>query len=128
MQRGNVMARVLIADDTLFMRKILGKIMADMGNTVVAEAGNGDEAIEGFVKYHPDLVLLDIVMPSGPRTQNGIDALKLIRKESPEAKVIMISSMGQNTIVQETISAGAKDFIIKPFKPDDVVAVVKKHL
>jgi two-component system chemotaxis response regulator CheY len=122
------MARVLIADDTLFMRKILGKIMADMGNMVVAEAGNGDEAIEGFVKYHPDLVLLDIVMPSGPRTQNGIDALKLIRKESPEAKVIMISSMGQNTIVQETINAGAKDFIVKPFKPDDVIAVVKKHI
>ena len=121
------MARVLIADDTLFMRKILGKIMTDMGNTVVAEAGNGDEAYDGFQKFHPDIVLLDIVMPSGPRTQNGIDALKLIKGASLEAKVIMISSMGQNSIVQETLNAGAKDFIVKPFKPADVIAVVKKH-
>jgi two-component system chemotaxis response regulator CheY len=122
------MVKVLIADDTLFMRKVLSKIVKDMGHTIVAEAGNGDEAFELYKVHKPDLVLLDIVMPPGPKTGNGIDALKLIRGENPEAKVIMISSMGQDSIVKETVTNGARDFVVKPFKSDDVTSVLKKYL
>jgi len=121
------MASVLIADDASFMRMVLKKIVMRSGNDVVAEAANGDEAVTLYRQYKPDIVLLDIVMPPGKETKDGIDALRKIMSENPNAKVIMCSSMGQQALITEAIKLGAKDFIVKPFKPQKVMEVLTKY-
>jgi len=121
------MASILIVDDASFMRMVLKKIILQSGNKVVAEASNGDEAIAMYKKYRPDLVFLDIVMPPGKLTKDGLDALKIIMKEHPEAKVIMCSSMGQQTLITEALKNGAKDFVVKPFRPVKVLEVLSKY-
>ncbi|MCD6088295.1 response regulator [Candidatus Bathyarchaeota archaeon] len=121
------MASVLIVDDAAFMRMVLKKIIIQSGNKVIAEAGNGDEAVTMYKKYRPDLVFLDIVMPPGKMTKDGLDALKIIMKEDPEAKVIMCSSMGQQTLITEALKNGAKDFVVKPFRPVKVLEVLSKY-
>ncbi len=121
------MASVLIVDDASFMRMVLKKIILQSGNRVIAEASNGDEAIMMYKKYKPDLVFLDIVMPPGKLTKDGLDALKIIMKEHPEAKVIMCSSMGQQTLITEALKIGAKDFVVKPFRPVKVLEVISKY-
>jgi len=114
-------------DDAAFMRMVLKKIILQSGNKVVAEASNGDEAIIKYRKHKPDMVFLDIVMPAGRMTKNGIDALKIIMKEDPNAKVIMCSSMGQQTLITEALKIGAKDFVVKPFRPEKVLEVLSKY-
>ena len=121
------MASVLIVDDASFMRMVLKKIILQSGNRVIAEASNGDEAIMMYKKYKPDLVFLDIVMPPGKLTKDGLDALKIIMKEYPEAKVIMCSSMGQQTLITEALKIGAKDFVVKPFRPVKVLEAISKY-
>jgi len=121
------MASVLIVDDASFMRMVLKKIILQSGNRVIAEASNGDEAIMMYKRYKPDLVFLDIVMPPGKLTKDGLDALKIIMKEHPEAKVIMCSSMGQQTLITEALKIGAKDFVVKPFRPVKVLEVISKY-
>lgn len=121
------MADILIVDDASFMRNVLKKIVMRTGNNVVGEAGNGDEAIEMYKKCQPDLVLLDIVMPPGEVARDGIEALRCIMKEDPNAKVIMCSSMGQQALITEAIKSGAKDFITKPFKPQNVMQVLMQY-
>ena len=121
------MASVLIVDDAAFMRMVLKKIIIQSGNEVIAEASNGDEAVTMYKKYRPDLVFLDIVMPPGKMTKDGLDALKIIMKEDPEAKVIMCSSMGQQTLITEALKNGAKDFVVKPFRPVKVLEVLSKY-
>jgi len=121
------MGSILIVDDAAFMRMVLKKIILQSGNKVVAEASNGDEAIAMFRKHKPDIVFLDIVMPPGEMTKNGIDALKIIMKEDPNAKVIMCSSMGQQTLITEALKIGARDFVVKPFRPEKVLEVLSKY-
>ena len=121
------MASVLIVDDASFMRMVLKKIIHQSGNKVVAEASNGDEAVMMYKKYKPDLVFLDIVMPPGKLTKDGLDALKIIMREHPEAKVIMCSSMGQQTLITKALKIGAKDFVVKPFRPVKVLEVISKY-
>ena len=117
-------ARVLIADDASFMRQMIREIIEPEGYEVVGEATNGVEAVDQFVKLRPDLVTMDIVMPK----RSGIDAVKIILSENPTACVVMCSALGQETLVMEALQAGAKDFIVKPFKPDSVIATLKKML
>ncbi len=107
---------VLIVDDAEFMRVMLKDILADMDLAVVGEAGDGDQAVELFVKLRPDLVLLDIMLP----TVGGIEALEEIIAEEPEALVVMITALGQKEQVLSSIKAGARDFIVKPFDQDRV--------
>ncbi len=116
------MARVLVADDASFMRQMIREIVEAEGYEVVGEAADGDEAIETYKEIQPDLVMMDIVMPR----RSGIDAVKAILKLNPKARVIMCSALGQETLVAEAMDAGASDFIVKPFKPDSVIATVKK--
>ena len=116
------MARVLIADDASFMRQMIREIIEPEGYEVVGEATNGIEAVEQFEELQPDLVTMDIVMPK----RSGIDAVKGILAEDPQAKVVMCSALGQETLVTEAIQAGAKDFIVKPFKPDAVISTLAK--
>ncbi|MBC7130174.1 response regulator [Candidatus Bathyarchaeota archaeon] len=121
-----MMATVLIVDDASFMRAVLKKIVLQCGHEVVAEAVNGDEAIDKYQQYKPDIVLLDIVMPAGTKAKDGIEALKKIMAIDPSATVIMCSSMGQQALVAEALKSGAKDFIVKPFQPQKVMEVLNK--
>lgn len=116
--------RVLIADDAIFMRMMLKDIVTKLGMEVVAEAENGSQAVEKFKELQPDLVTLDITMPE----KDGISALHEIMAIDGQAKIIMISATGQHKKVTEALSAGAKDFIIKPFNPGKVMDILKKYM
>ena len=118
------MARILVADDASFMRQMIREIVESEGHEVVAEASDGIEAIDEFKNHHPDLVTMDIVMPR----RSGIDAVKAILEFDPNARVVMCSALGQETLVTEALQAGAHDFIVKPFKPDSVIATLNKAL
>ncbi len=118
------MARILIADDASFMRQMIREIIEPEGHEVVGEATNGIEAVELYQELMPDLVTMDIVMPK----RSGIDAVKIILAENPTACVVMCSALGQETLVMEALQAGARDFIVKPFKPDSVISTLKKML
>jgi two-component system chemotaxis response regulator CheY len=117
-------ARVLVADDASFMRQMIQEIIEPEGYQVVGEAADGMEAVEQYQTLKPDLVTMDIVMPK----RSGIDAVKGILQADPEARVVMCSALGQETLVMEALQAGAKDFIVKPFKPDAVIATLAKVL
>lgn len=114
--------RVLVADDAAFMRQMIREILESEGLEVVGEAVDGSEAVDAFEKLSPDLVMMDIVMPRC----SGIDAVKQIIAKDTGARVVMCSALGQETLVMEALQAGAKDFIVKPFKPDAVIATLKK--
>jgi len=113
---------ILICDDAAFMRMMIKDILSKNGYNVVGEAENGAVAVDKFVELKPDLALMDITMPE----MDGIQALKAIREKDPNACVIMCSAMGQQAMVIESIQAGAKDFIVKPFQADRVLEAVKK--
>lgn len=116
-QRRNALDHsILIIDDAEFMRVMLRDIVEDMGCTVVGEAGDGGPAVDLYRKTNPDLVLMDITMPS----MDGTRALEAIRDVDPEALVVMISALGQKDQVLEAIKLGAQDFIIKPFDQERV--------
>jgi two-component system chemotaxis response regulator CheY len=116
--------RVLIADDAVFMRELLREILGDAGYEIAAEAADGTEAVECFREHSPDLVTLDIVMPR----KSGLDALREILALNPGACVVMCSALGQEALVMESLEAGARDFIVKPFKPDQVRNVVGRAI
>lgn len=116
--------RVLIVDDAIFMRMKLKDILEKNGFEVVGEAQNGVEAIEKFKSEKPDLVTMDITMPE----MDGVTALKEIKSVNPNAKVVMCSAMGQQTMVMEAIQAGAIDFIVKPFDSDRVIESLNKAI
>ena len=118
------MATVLIADDAMFMRKVLGDILTKEGHEVIAEAETGDEAILQYKRYQPDLVLLDITMPE----RNGFGALNGIIAFAPDAKIVMCSALGEESMVQDCLEDGARDFIVKPFQPERVAEAVVKAL
>ena len=113
---------ILICDDAAFMRMMIKDILTKNGYNVAGEAENGLRAIEKYKEVNPDLVLMDITMPE----MDGIQALKEIKKIDAGATVIMCSAMGQQAMVIESIQAGAKDFIVKPFQAERVLEAVKK--
>ncbi|MCR5302081.1 MAG: response regulator [Lachnospiraceae bacterium] len=113
---------ILICDDAAFMRMMIKDILSKNGYNVAGEAENGARAVEKYAELKPDLVLMDITMPE----MDGIQALKKIKESDPSALVIMCSAMGQQAMVIESIQAGAKDFIVKPFQADRVIEAVKK--
>ncbi len=113
---------ILVCDDAAFMRMMIKDILTKNGYNVAGEAENGLKAVEKYNELKPDLVLMDITMPE----MDGIQALKKIKETDPAATVIMCSAMGQQAMVIESIQAGAKDFIVKPFQADRVLDAVKK--
>lgn len=115
---------VLIVDDAAFMRMMIKDILNKNGYEVIGEADNGARAIEKYKELKPDLVIMDITMPE----VDGIQAVKEIKKFDENAKIIMCSAMGQQAMVIESIQAGARDFIVKPFQADRVLEAVKKVL
>ncbi|MGL4739273.1 MAG: response regulator [Sarcina sp.] len=118
------MAKVLIVDDAAFMRMMVKDILEKNGFEVVGEASNGLKAIELYKQERPDVVTMDITMPE----MDGIEAVKEIKKFDPNAKIIMCSAMGQQSMVMDAIKAGARDFIVKPFQADRVLDAINKVL
>lgn len=115
--------KVLIVDDTVFMRMTIRKILEENGITVVAEAADGYEAISKYKKYHPDLTIMDISMPK----MDGIEAVKQIIQIDASAQIIMCSLQGQRTNVMEAIKAGAKSYLVKPVKEEKLLLEIQKQ-
>jgi two-component system, chemotaxis family, chemotaxis protein CheY len=124
MRRFKLGNTVLIVDDAEFMRVMLREILEDMDWTVTGEAADGAEAIDKFQRSQPDLVLMDITMPH----MDGIEALRAILQQNPQALVVMITALGQKDQVLSAIKAGARDFIIKPFDQERVQDTLSRLL
>lgn len=118
---GRILEKVMIVDDAAFMRLNLKRILKE-DYEIICEAENGQIAVEKYRELNPDIVTMDITMP----VMDGLEAIKAIKDIDPEAKIIVCSAMGQQKMVIEAIEAGAKDFIVKPFKNERVVNAVKK--
>jgi two-component system chemotaxis response regulator CheY len=123
-RRAAVKPKVLVVDDAIFMRRMIAEILVENGLEVIGEADNGSSAVERYKELKPDLVTMDIIMPE----MNGIDAVRQIMAADSQARIVMCSALGQQALVQEALSAGARDFLIKPFNPSRVVEVVNKVL
>lgn len=118
------MARILVVDDAKFIRTTLSRILTKANHEVVGEGENGREAIELYRKLEPDLLTIDVTMPE----MDGIEAIKEIKKEFPQAKIIICSAIGHQKMIVEAIEAGAKDFIVKPFEEGRVIDAVNRVL
>jgi len=117
-------AKIMIVDDAAFLRAMLKEILVQGGHEVITEASNGEEAIEKYKAFRPELVTMDITMP----IMEGTQALQHIRKIDPEAKVIMCSALGQRQLILDAIRSGAKDFIVKPFQSGRVLEAVSRTM
>ena len=117
--------RVLIVDDALFMRRMLADILKKEGFEICGEAENGKEGIDKYAELKPDVVTMDIVMPKMEEI-DGVAAVREIIKRDPQAKIVIVSAMGQHALVVEAIQAGAKDFIVKPFQPSRVIEAIRR--
>ena len=115
---------VLVCDDAVFMRTMIGDILTQAGLEVIGEADSGAQAVEKYKALKPDLVTMDIIMPE----MGGIEAVKAITNFDPQARVLMCSAMGQQALVAEAIQAGANDFVVKPFQPSRVLEAVQRVL
>lgn len=114
--------KILIVDDAPIIRLMLKDILEYNGYEVVAECGNGNEAVAKFKEFKPDLVTMDIIMPE----KNGITALEEILSIDKNAKVVMVTAIDQRESLMKAIHAGASDYIVKPFEEDRVLSAVKK--
>jgi two-component system chemotaxis response regulator CheY len=117
------MAKILIVDDAEFLRMRISKMLVAEGHEVI-EAENGLQAVDTFKTAHPDLVLMDITMPE----MDGLTALKTIKGVDPAARVIMLTALGQESVVLDAIKSGAKDFVVKPFERERVIGAINKIL
>ncbi len=113
----------MVVDDAQFMRVRVGKLLAKHGYDVV-EAENGEEAVQNYRLINPDAVLMDITMP----LKDGLTALAEIRDYDPQAKVIMLTALGQQSMVLQAMQAGAKDFLVKPYEPERMMKAIQKTL
>lgn len=114
--------RILITDDALFMRVTLRNILTNAGYEIVGEAANGREAVSTYAATRPDAVTMDVTMPE----MDGIAAVKEIKKLDPQARIIMCTALGQKHLVLEAVSAGARDYVVKPFQPERVLEALGK--
>ena len=112
--------RILIVDDSFYMRTMLKNVLTDAGYEVVGEAANGQQAIEMAAATKPDLITLDVILPDN----TGLDVLKGIRENDPDVKVVMCSAVGQEVIVNEALESGASAYIVKPFSEEKVLEIV----
>jgi two-component system chemotaxis response regulator CheY len=116
------MLNIMIVDDSMIIRNTIKKIVEEQGHTVVATARNGREAIDVYEETNPDLVTMDITMP----VMDGIHALKRIKKAYKDAKIIMVTSHGEEKLVMEAISYGAKGYILKPITAENIEQTISK--
>lgn len=116
--------KILIVDDAAFMRMMLSDILVEKGYRIAGEAENGEEGVRLYKELKPDLVTMDIVMPG----VGGVESIRGIMKIDPEAKILVVSALGQEALVREAVEAGAKGFVVKPFKPEKVLEEVDNIL
>jgi two-component system chemotaxis response regulator CheY len=116
--------KILLVDDAAFMRKVIKDTLSKNGYTELYEAVDGADAVEKYSEINPDLVIMDITMPN----MDGLEALKAIRAKDSNASIVMCSAMGQESMVMDAVRSGAKDFIVKPFKPDRILKTVTSVL
>ncbi|MBD2717056.1 response regulator [Microvirga sp. STR05] len=116
--------RILIVDDSFYMRTMLKNMLTDAGYEVVGEAANGQQALEMAASAKPDLITLDVILPDN----TGLDVLKGIRQNDPDVKVVMCSAVGQEVIVNEALESGASAYIVKPFSEEKVLEIVSGAL
>jgi two-component system chemotaxis response regulator CheY len=116
-----MMPTVLVVDDAVFMRATIKRMLENHQFEIIGEAANGKEAIEKYRELLPDVVTMDITMPG----MTGIEAVKAITSEFPEAKIVMVTALGQQKLIVEAIESGAKDFITKPFNPEQIIQVLQ---
>jgi two-component system chemotaxis response regulator CheY len=117
------MAKILVVDDAEFLRVRIAKMLTGDGHEII-EAENGLKAVEAYKAHHPDLVLMDITMPE----MDGLSALKEIRAFDAKARVVMLTALGQESVVLEAIKSGARDFVVKPFERERVLGAITKLL
>ena len=120
------MAKILLVDDAAFMRMMIKNSLTKGGfaDCTFVEAQDGMEAVKKFEEENPDLVIMDITMPN----MDGLQALKKIREAHTDAKVVMCTAMGQESMVVDAIKSGAKDFVVKPFNAERITSTVKTIL
>jgi len=114
--------KVLIVDDSMYMRTLIREALIEAGYEVIGEAANGESAIDMALELTPDIITLDNILPD----MIGIDILKVIKEEGLAAKVIMVSAVGQQSVINEGMSLGAAEYIVKPFTSDHLVEVVNR--
>lgn len=121
------MKKILIVDDSLFMRSVMKDILSSkVGKYNIVEATSRTSALKLFRKENPDLILLDIIMPESEEA--GLEVLREVMKAKPEAKIVMVTAVGQELVMKECKKLGAKDYIVKPFDETRVIETVEKHL
>ena len=118
------MSKILVADDASFMRLMIRQILVRRGYNDIFEAENGQIAVDLYKLHKPDLTLLDITMPE----LDGLAALDEILTFEPSARVVMCSAVAQESMVRKALSRGALDFVVKPFRPDELLHIVTKYL
>lgn len=116
--------RVLVVDDANFMRMIVKDTLVPRGFEICGEAENGNEAVAKYEELHPDLVTMDITM----RGKDGLEAAREILANSPNARIVMVTALGQEKMLMDCLALGVRDFVVKPFEPDRIVSAVEKAL
>ena len=116
--------KVLIVDDSIYMRSLIKNALEEGGFEIVGEAQNGETAIDLALELQPDLITLDNILPD----MMGFEILKVLKEEGLESKVVMVSAVGQQTVVNKGKELGAEDYIVKPFTNEDLLEVVKRVL
>lgn len=116
--------RVLIVDDSMYMRTLIKDALSNEGFEVVGEAANGEAAIDLALELKPDLITLDNILPD----MIGTDILRVLMDEGLDSKIIMVSAVGQQSVINEGIELGASEYIVKPFTSDDLIQVVNRIL
>ncbi|UCC10993.1 MAG: response regulator [candidate division WOR-3 bacterium] len=115
---------ILIVDDSIYIRSMLRRILENAGHCVCGEAANGEDAITKYDELKPDLVTMDIIMPD----MSGIKAMEKIKEDNPDAKIVIVSAMEQKPLTLEAVKAGAIGYIVKPFKPEDILVSIDKFM
>lgn len=116
------MARIMIVDDSRTSRRILREILERNGHTIVGEATNGEEGYLKYKELKPEVVTMDITMP----VMDGVESLSLIKKENPEAKVLMITAAGQREKMLDSVKRGAEEFVVKPFNEAEILWALER--
>ncbi|WP_422362017.1 response regulator [Reichenbachiella sp.] len=114
--------KVLVVDDSAYMRTLIKDTLTEAGYEIIGEAPNGETAIDLALELNPDLITLDNILPD----MIGTDILKVFKSQNLEAKVVMVSAVGQQSVINEGIELGAADYIVKPFTGDDLIDVVNR--
>ncbi len=119
-----LLSTVLVVDDTLFMRNAITTMLEEAGFVVIGEAENGKQAIEQYFKLQPDIVTMDVTMP----VMSGLEATKEIVKDDPNAKICVVTALGQQKLILQALKNGAKDFITKPFERERLVSTIRQMI